>query len=263
MPEDHNPLDGLDQPRPLSGAQRDRLEQALLADDLAARLAEAAAPRPLPTALRASLLAQLACRPRWRDPSALGGAAAAVAVVAVAVLLAGPGEGPAGTSTALPPSPAVTDSGVGTSGGVTDPGPVFGSGVRATPTPGDFARPSSTASRAAADGSGTVQPRAAGAPVAGSPTPAPVAAAGPLVRSLTPATGPLTGGNVVVVLGERLAPDPEVWFGTVRASSVEVRSDGELRVVAPAHLPGEVEVVVRTSLGSSAPGPATRYRYAA
>ena len=257
MADDHNPLQGLDEPRPLSSPQRDRLEDALVGGDLAARLALAAAPRPLPPALRASLLAQLARPARWRSPAVLGGAAAAGVVVLLVALLAGPSERVV-TPTALPSPTAEAAPGAVTGGAA---GPVVGG----RPSPSVVlprAAPEPTGSRsgvsAPADRGGAAGP-AAGPPV--SPAPAPLEA--PVVSALSPASGPLTGGNVVVVTGERLGPSPEVWFGTVRADRVEVVSSGELRVVAPPHLPGEVDVVVRTSSGSSEPGPGSRYRYGA
>lgn len=75
--------------------------------------------------------------------------------------------------------------------------------------------------------------------------------AAPTVTALDPDTGPSTGGNVVVVTGRHFTERIAVSFGDTAARDVEVLSDSELRVVAPAHLPGPVEITVTTAGGTS------------
>lgn len=82
----------------------------------------------------------------------------------------------------------------------------------------------------------------------------------PAVTALEPAEGPATGGNVVVVRGRDFTARALVSFGDTRAGEVQVLSDTELRVVAPAHLPGPVDVTVSTGGGTSNP---VRYLYRA
>jgi IPT/TIG domain/PKD domain/Bacterial Ig-like domain len=91
-----------------------------------------------------------------------------------------------------------------------------------------------------------------------------VAEAGkPAVRSIAPTSGATTGGTETLIEGERLLPagvescaqctDVVVRFGTSTAS-VLAGSQGQLRVLAPAHAAGTVEVTVTTSEGTSASG---------
>lgn len=84
--------------------------------------------------------------------------------------------------------------------------------------------------------------------------------AAPAVTGLDPAQGPAGGGNVVVVRGRDFTQRMVVAFGDTRAGEVQVLSDTELRVVAPAHLPGPVEVTVSTAGGASN---GVRYLYTA
>lgn len=276
---DDDLLRGLDGPRPLPGELRERLEDALVTDpgaDLVARLTEASAPRPLPDALRESLRVQLAGPPWWRRGGVAAGAAAAAAAVAVAALLLGPTSRPPATSTALP---GVVSPGVGAgAGGVT--GGTATSGRVPVPSPTTTLQRRAP-SRAASDGaagdpvlgtsggtadgtsggtSGGGAAPGAGEPAAASPRPA-AAPRGPRVDGLAPSSGPVTGGNVVTVSGAGFGTAPEVFFGSVRATAVEVVSGSVLRVVAPANLPGEVAVTVRTPQGTSAVSTGCVYRY--
>lgn len=75
--------------------------------------------------------------------------------------------------------------------------------------------------------------------------------AAPEVTALDPPEGPVSGGNVVVVTGRHFTSRSAVAFGGARASDVQLVSETELRVVAPAHLPGPVEVTVLTAGGTS------------
>jgi len=73
----------------------------------------------------------------------------------------------------------------------------------------------------------------------------------PTVTSVDPAEGSANGGHVVTVSGRDFRPRTTVTFGDTRASEVEVVSTTQLRVVAPAHLPGPVDVTVTTAGGRS------------
>lgn len=75
--------------------------------------------------------------------------------------------------------------------------------------------------------------------------------AAPTVTAVDPPEGPATGGNVVLVTGRDFSERVTVRFGDTRANDVRVVSDTELRVVAPAHLPGRVNLTVTTAGGTS------------
>lgn len=266
MPEWPDLLRGLDQPRPLPAELRARLQAELEADDLATVLASAATPRPLSPALRTALAERFGARrtvPAWRRPGAVVAAAAAVAgLVAGAVLLTTvprPDDQvalPAGTPTpglvAGPSQGPVVGTGTGGDGGPVA-GVAGGSSAAARPTPSAVPAPT-----------GAVAAGAAGAPAAaprgGEPAASPAPAA-PRVTSLEPSSGPVTGGTTVVVRGSGFTSEASVSFGASRAQQVEVVSSTELRVVAPAHLPGEVDLTVATASGTSAPGAGSTYSY--
>jgi len=75
--------------------------------------------------------------------------------------------------------------------------------------------------------------------------------AAPVVTAVDPAEGPAAGGNVVSITGQTFTPRTTVRFGNSQAGNVEVLSASQLRVVAPAHLPGPVDVTVTTAGGTS------------
>lgn len=89
----------------------------------------------------------------------------------------------------------------------------------------------------------------------------------PTVSGLSPSGGPSAGGTVVDVSGSGfslLGPAPAVRFGDVAGTDAQVVSDSLVRVQAPAHRPGAVEVEVRGTAGSSLVVPADRaaqFRY--
>lgn len=87
------------------------------------------------------------------------------------------------------------------------------------------------------------------------------AGGGPQVGGLSPGSGPSAGGNWVVVRGNGLTGATAVLFGTVASTRVEVLTAKELRVRAPAHAPGVVEVVVQVPGGKSPPSVADRYAF--
>ena len=83
----------------------------------------------------------------------------------------------------------------------------------------------------------------------------------PTITSLSPATGPRTGGTVVTLTGTGLTRASAVRFGATTTTDVVRVSSTTLRVTAPAHATGPVDVTVTTPGGTSAATPATRYAY--
>lgn len=84
------------------------------------------------------------------------------------------------------------------------------------------------------------------------PTEAPTAQPEALaIDSVTPNQGPSDGATTVTIYGSGFDQGARVSFGSLPASNVELISSGELRAVAPAFIPGLVNVTV-TSDGESA-----------
>jgi hypothetical protein len=83
----------------------------------------------------------------------------------------------------------------------------------------------------------------------------------PLVQALDPASGPMTGGNTVTVRGTGFTSGCTVAFDRTAAGQVQVLSDTVIRVVAPSHLVGPVDVTVTTPGGTSGTSDASRYSY--
>jgi len=83
---------------------------------------------------------------------------------------------------------------------------------------------------------------------------------GPVVGSLTPDAGPASGGTGVTILGGELQGATAVDFGGVAASEFEVRSQDEIRAVAPPGS-GTVAVTVTTAQGTSGPGSEDEFTY--
>lgn len=77
----------------------------------------------------------------------------------------------------------------------------------------------------------------------------------PTVTGLSPDRGPESGGTVVTVSGTGFtSPDVTgVSFDGVPGTGLVVVSDTELRITAPAHAPGSVNVVVTSPAGAAAP----------
>ncbi len=90
----------------------------------------------------------------------------------------------------------------------------------------------------------------------------PVNADSPVVELVTPNTGPLSGGTAVVIQGAHLGGAFAVRFGSVPATQVVVKSESEVRAVAPAEVfQARVDVTVTTSVGGSAPSLADSFTY--
>jgi YVTN family beta-propeller protein len=83
--------------------------------------------------------------------------------------------------------------------------------------------------------------------------------AGPEVDKVAPNVG--IPGDTVDVFGRHFAPGAFVAFGAAPASPVQFISGTDLRVKAPPHLPGKVDVTVTTLNGTSAINPADVFTY--
>lgn len=73
----------------------------------------------------------------------------------------------------------------------------------------------------------------------------------PIVTSLSPKSGPITGGNIVIINGFNLTTTVSVIFGANSAVTTII-NDGQISVVVPAGIsPGEVPVIVTTNGGTT------------
>ena len=289
MPDSHAPdpterlLSGTDAPRPLPPELRRRLAEQLLAG-------APAGARPLPTALRSRLEEALpggeepgeaaesdgsggrawwASR-RWTSRVFTGAAAAAVLLVAVVGLaLHGGGgsqpsrvagsaltskgaHGTAGSPFSAGPERSATAGGATTGSsaasggsGLTNAGSSTGSGIAGT------AGAASGGAESGGASAGPASPAAAPAPV---PPP-------PVVSGVSPIFGPMAGGTWVTVTGQHLGEATAVRFGTVAGTKLAVLSDTQVRILAPAHQPGPVDITVVTPGGTSPTTSADRYTY--
>jgi hypothetical protein len=75
----------------------------------------------------------------------------------------------------------------------------------------------------------------------------------PIGLTLSQSTGSTGGGDAVVITGEDFADGASVYFGDVPSPSVTVDSYGRLVAVAPPHAPGDVQLRIVTSGGTSVP----------
>ena len=73
----------------------------------------------------------------------------------------------------------------------------------------------------------------------------------PVVSSVSPVAGPTAGGTVVTVNGSNLSEASSVKFGGVAGTGLTPVSASQLKVTAPAHAAGVVDVRVTTSGGTS------------
>lgn len=87
---------------------------------------------------------------------------------------------------------------------------------------------------------------------------------GPTVEALNPGEGPTGGGNLVEITGTNLAEATKVEFGgaVVQAPFTE-KTATKLKLKAPNHIAGAVDVIVTTTSGVSADTPADDYTYVA
>ncbi|HET9075625.1 MAG TPA: IPT/TIG domain-containing protein [Acidimicrobiales bacterium] len=215
-------LSGIDGPRPLPAALRQRLEDRLLTGADAARPLDPATAGRLSDALTQPEPPGPARR-LWssRVKVAAGGVAAGLLIAGGAVAALdrpGPARPAASasrsTASARPSPQAHASSGASQAGAA----PQFNSGA---PTP--------AAGRSAAAG--------------------PDAAAS--VSGVEPPQGPTSGGTWVTISGSHLAAAPVVYFGGKKAPRVTVISPSEIRAVAPAHPAGPVRVTVVNAAGAA------------
>jgi hypothetical protein len=83
----------------------------------------------------------------------------------------------------------------------------------------------------------------------------------PAVSQLTPAEAPFLGGTDVVIGGSGFSGADAVLFGVTPTVVFKVWSDGVVTATAPPGV-GVVQVAVRTKLGFSVAGPASKFTYA-
>jgi Pro-kumamolisin, activation domain/IPT/TIG domain len=91
----------------------------------------------------------------------------------------------------------------------------------------------------------------------------PAAPPAPMVSALSPTTGPVAGGNAVVITGANLAGATSVAFGGVPATNLIVYSATQVIASAPAGSAGWVDVTVTTPGGTSALATGDAYAYPA
>ena len=82
----------------------------------------------------------------------------------------------------------------------------------------------------------------------------------PSVTAISPSSGPVTGGTAVTISGRGFAGATAVSFGSTAAASFTVVSDTQVVASTPALPSGIVDVTVTTAYGTSAAGPADRFR---
>jgi hypothetical protein len=85
----------------------------------------------------------------------------------------------------------------------------------------------------------------------------------PAITSTRPAAGGTRGGTTVHITGKRLGTARRVLFGGEAGTALHVSSPTALRVVAPPHAAGAVDVRVVTDYGTSRIVSADRFTYAA
>lgn len=83
----------------------------------------------------------------------------------------------------------------------------------------------------------------------------------PAVTAVSPTSGSTQGGTTVTISGSRFVNVTSVWFGGTAGKNVQVLSEGSLRVTAPAHSSGSVDVKVRTASGTSTAVAADKYLF--
>jgi uncharacterized protein YjlB len=138
----------------------------------------------------------------------------------------------------------------------------FGSTVVSAPFTEDTATKIVLAAPSHAGGTFDVVVTTGGGPSATTPADQFTFVADPAVFALTPAIGPLAGGNVVEITGKNLANATQVQFGsTVVSAPFTEDTAAAIRLAAPAHAAGTVDVRVTTLAGTTAKFPADTYTY--
>jgi hypothetical protein len=83
----------------------------------------------------------------------------------------------------------------------------------------------------------------------------------PVITRLSPSSGPVGGGTVVTISGHGFTKVKKVLFGGSRAGDVSRHGSKQLRVTAPPHPAGSVDVRVMTRHGKSKVVTADRFTY--
>jgi len=83
----------------------------------------------------------------------------------------------------------------------------------------------------------------------------------PTISSVTPAIGPVAGGTSVTIAGTGFNGVGAVTFGTSPATSFTINSATQITAIAPAGIPGDVDVRVTVPGGTSTVLPADVYSY--
>lgn len=83
----------------------------------------------------------------------------------------------------------------------------------------------------------------------------------PVVKRIFPKQGPVTGGTKVFILGRAFAKGATVMFGTTPAQSILVESHHIIVATSPVEPAGTVDVIVTTTVGSSAPTPKDAFSF--
>ncbi len=255
-------LVGSDRPRPLPSSLRARLEEVLEAPGTVA------AARPLSAEVRGKLETSLKPerhRKKWTVLMPAIGVAAAIviaAAVAVPALVHGARTSTTGTFSANAAGPLARRSGLFVHPSVQGAGSVDGSSGAVAGNPQER-----TAHEPAANSGVTKATAGSSAP----PAPAPTALRGgpavpatpivPVVSAVSPGRGPANGGNWVVLKGANFTRATSVYFGSVAATRLSVPAAGELKVLAPTHTPGTVDVVVAGPGGRSKVSAADHYAF--
>jgi IPT/TIG domain len=269
MPEYHRDYEhpeellvGSDRPRPLPANLRARLEEVLEAPGTVATA------RPLSAEVRGKLETSL--KPerhgkKWAVLMPTVGAAAAIviaAAVAVPALVHGTRTSTTGTFSANAAGPSPKRSGLFVHRSVQGAGSAEGASGAVAGNPQER-----TAHEPAANSGVTKTIGGSSVP----PAPAPTALRGvlavpatpmvPVVSAVSPRLGPANGGNWVVLKGTNFSRASLVYFGTGAATRLSVTAAGELKVMAPAHALGTVDVVVAGPDGRSKVSAADHYAF--
>jgi hypothetical protein len=86
----------------------------------------------------------------------------------------------------------------------------------------------------------------------------------PSLAAIAPATGSITGGTAVTIVGSDFESVSAVKFGNSPSTGFTVDSTSKITAVAPpAAAPGEVDISVTTAGGTTASGPADKFKYEA
>lgn len=85
----------------------------------------------------------------------------------------------------------------------------------------------------------------------------------PTVGRVLPRKGFTTGGTAVTVIGRNFTAVRSVQFGATRGTSLHVLSPRKLRITAPPHAAGSVDIQVITAYGRSVHRSADRFSYLA